>query len=224
MLAARHESISKKLRVWRSIALGTSLVSASCIHLISQRFDFLLAAWSQKQPLSGDLEKGLLLSEAFAHGSGVIAILLTLLVVDHVHRSQLWSASMYTAIVAAIANGAKYFLPRVRPNSENSVLSSYLENPLATSIDSTWLDVLSGFGRRSSELSFPSGHSATAIALAISLSLVYPKGRYLFAFFGTLACFQRIYVGAHYLSDCIGGVAIALLVASIFPFTMRSAD
>ncbi|MBM3968035.1 MAG: phosphatase PAP2 family protein, partial [Planctomycetes bacterium] len=62
--------------------------------------------------------------------------------------------------------------------------------------------------------SFPSGHTATAVAMAIGLSYVYPRGRVVFFFMALLASFQRLMSGAHYLSDILASVAMSVLLGS----------
>jgi len=61
--------------------------------------------------------------------------------------------------------------------------------------------------------SFPSGHTATSFACATVLSALVPRlapGFYLLA----LAIgFSRIYVGAHYPLDVVGGAALGVLTA-----------
>lgn len=62
--------------------------------------------------------------------------------------------------------------------------------------------------------SFPSGHSATALSLALALAVFFPRWRLpLLLFAGTIAA-SRIVVTAHYLSDTLAGFAIAALVFS----------
>ena len=61
-------------------------------------------------------------------------------------------------------------------------------------------------------LGFPSGHAATAAALAVALTALYPRGRWLFAGFAVLAAAQRIDVTAHYPSDVLAGAAVACAV------------
>jgi membrane-associated phospholipid phosphatase len=174
-----------------------------------RQLDLQASTWAREQKFSGDLEKAIQLSEAFAHGSGVIAIFLVLLWTDFTNRRRLWNVAGYVSIVAILANIAKYFLPRLRPNSGVTI----------TDIDSTWLPVLTGIGRRSSEFSFPSGHSATGVALAIALTMIYPRGKWLFATLAMMAIWQRVYSGAHYPTDCLAGAGIAFAIACLWRFT-----
>ena len=65
--------------------------------------------------------------------------------------------------------------------------------------------------------SFPSGHSATSGALAVALSLIFPRFKWLFLFMGCLGGVSRVVVGAHYPSDVVAGLvwggAVSLLIA-----------
>jgi len=179
-----------------------------------QQVDLPVSQWMRQHAMPGDLEKAVHLSEAFSHGSGVIAIFLILLQVDLKNRKRLWNLASYVLVVGILANAAKYFLPRLRPNSGIDILE----------VQSTWLPVLTGIGRKSYELSFPSGHSATAVALAISLSFLYPRGRWSFATIAVLALSQRIYCGAHYPTDCLAGVGIAVAMCCLWPWPSSAPD
>lgn len=68
--------------------------------------------------------------------------------------------------------------------------------------------------------SFPSGHSATAGAMAMSLALVFPRLRPIFMPVGVLICLSRQWVGAHWASDTLMGwgvgIAFALWLAHAF--------
>ena len=69
------------------------------------------------------------------------------------------------------------------------------------------------------QFGFLSSHAANTMALAVFLALVLPGGRALRVFkiliFGwaTLLSYSRIYLGAHYLSDVLGGAAVGALLA-----------
>ncbi len=149
--------------------------------------------------LPGDLNKAIQISEVFAHGTGVMAILCTLWWIDVDRRRLIQFAAGMTLLSGLISNGLKSVFSRVRPHSGTLVDGA-----------ESWLPMFHGSFWDSSLRSFPSGHAATAVALAIGLSIVYPRGRFLFAFFAILACLQRIDSQAHYPSDVMAGAAIAL--------------
>ncbi len=163
-----------------------------------------LATQLAKIDLPGDVDKALQVSEVFAHGSGVIAILGTLWWIDIERRRLLVFAAGMTLVSSLVANSLKYIFSRIRPHSGESV----------DGIES-WLPLFHGSFWDSTQRSFPSGHSATAVALAIGLSVVYPRGRFLFAIFAGLACLQRIVSEAHYSSDVLAGITVALLCCSV---------
>jgi membrane-associated phospholipid phosphatase len=56
-------------------------------------------------------------------------------------------------------------------------------------------------------VSFPSGHSVTSMAMAVALTLLFPRYKYIFFFVWILVALSRVIVTAHYLSDIlIGGL------------------
>ena len=159
-------------------------------------------AWAHQRTslhIPGDLAKAVQLAEVFAHGSGIIAILGTLFWLD-IPRRKLLLYPMVTCLSAGIiANGLKLVFTRIRPHADNNL----------TALDN-WMPLFSGKFLDATHRSFPSGHSATAVGLAIGLSLVYPQGKYLFVLFALLACLQRIVSESHFPSDVLAGIVIAL--------------
>jgi membrane-associated phospholipid phosphatase len=63
--------------------------------------------------------------------------------------------------------------------------------------------------------SFPSGHTAVAVALAIALAWHYPRGAWLVAALALLAACQRLQCGAHYLSDVLFSAAVGSAAAVV---------
>jgi membrane-associated phospholipid phosphatase len=63
------------------------------------------------------------------------------------------------------------------------------------------------------DYSFPSGHSASAFALFLTLSMLtaYKGFRVLFLFLAVLVAYSRIYLSQHFLIDTIGGSAIGVI-------------
>ncbi|MBW1899282.1 MAG: phosphatase PAP2 family protein [Deltaproteobacteria bacterium] len=65
----------------------------------------------------------------------------------------------------------------------------------------------------SDHLSFPSGHSATAMSIMVALGKLFPEFRYLFYATGVIIALSRAVITAHYLSDVITGALIGVLTS-----------
>jgi undecaprenyl-diphosphatase len=63
------------------------------------------------------------------------------------------------------------------------------------------------------QFSFPSGHTITAFAVALSLSYFYPGLESGLLFCAASVAASRILLGMHFLSDVIAGAAIGALLA-----------
>jgi len=62
------------------------------------------------------------------------------------------------------------------------------------------------------DFSFPSGHATFAWALAIVLSAKEPRATYFFYLLATLISLTRVYLGVHYPSDVVAGMAIGVFI------------
>ena len=67
------------------------------------------------------------------------------------------------------------------------------------------------FSFESSLHSFPSGHTSTIFVVAFALSMLTPKIKIYYIFFALIVGLSRVIVGAHFFSDVIGGIIIALI-------------
>jgi undecaprenyl-diphosphatase len=61
--------------------------------------------------------------------------------------------------------------------------------------------------------STPSGHAASSVAGAVTLSQLWPAGRVVLWSLATLIALSRIYVGVHYPLDVLGGALLGLACA-----------
>jgi len=198
-------------------------IAAACVvaGLLAFTIDLPVARWCKQRPtpLPGDLLKFLNLAEAFAHGLGVTALILTLLVSDPALALPLpgrpagprWNFLRLvgaTAVGGLLVDLVKVCVERVRPNAADladvpSALatfgSSALEGPLH---------------HAAQLMSFPSGHAAAAAGLAAALGWKYPRGRPAFAALAVLAAVQRVASSAHYPSDVCFGAAMGVAAAA----------
>ena len=111
----------------------------------------------------------------------------------------------YLLLVGLVTQIIKHLIGRPRPN--HSLFDGSFE--------------FSFFSTESSFHSFPSGHSSTIIAITIIMALIIPNLRYFFYFFGFLIALSRAVVGAHFLTDVIGGVIVAIGVYKIFDYFIK---
>jgi undecaprenyl-diphosphatase len=69
--------------------------------------------------------------------------------------------------------------------------------------------------------SFPSGHTATSFACATVLASFVPRAAPLFYLLAVAISFSRIYVGAHWVFDVVGGIALGIAIALLLLATVR---
>ena len=94
-----------------------------------------------------------------------------------------------------VAEGAKYLFDRARPFIWNTEVAPLIKTP--------------------SSSSFPSGHSATAAAGALTLSILYPTFAPALVAAAFLVVLSRVYLGVHFPFDVLAGVAIGISTAAI---------
>ena len=59
--------------------------------------------------------------------------------------------------------------------------------------------------------SFPSGHASTIFLIILAVVVFFPKLKYFLFPFAAIIAFSRVVVGAHFVTDVIGGVVIAFV-------------
>ncbi|MDH7602547.1 MAG: phosphatase PAP2 family protein [Armatimonadota bacterium] len=62
--------------------------------------------------------------------------------------------------------------------------------------------------------SFPSGHTANVFAVAVAIGTFLPKSRIVLFPLAALTAISRVYVGAHYPTDILGGAALGVIIGS----------
>jgi undecaprenyl-diphosphatase len=59
--------------------------------------------------------------------------------------------------------------------------------------------------------SFPSGHSNTAVAVALAIGALWPRWRRPLLVVAAIVAASRVVIGAHYLSDTLAGALVAVV-------------
>jgi undecaprenyl-diphosphatase len=76
-------------------------------------------------------------------------------------------------------------------------------------------------GTLPSSMSFPSGHTANAVAGAVVLSAIAPGARLVWWSLAAGVAYSRIYLGMHYPLDVLGGAIVGFLAALLTGLIVR---
>jgi membrane-associated phospholipid phosphatase len=106
-----------------------------------------------------------------------------------------------------LADTVKLVVWRTRPRFFDPLESSTFTGTVFTANGSDWLRLLD-----STQHSFPSAHTAVAVATALTLGRFYPAARGWFLCLAVLCAMNRIDGGSHFTSDVCWGAALGLVV------------
>jgi membrane-associated phospholipid phosphatase len=153
-------------------------------------------------------------AEVFGHAYGVLGMLITIYLLDPGRRRKLIHVAMCYLTAGLVADSIKLQVWRMRPRP-------YVElgREAGTFLGTIWtgprVDWTTLFDH--TRHSFPSAHTAGAVALAYSLGRIYPQGQTWFYVLAALCGLNRVDGGAHFASDVCWGAALGYLIASLLP-------
>ncbi|MGH7193299.1 MAG: phosphatase PAP2 family protein [Candidatus Saccharimonadales bacterium] len=189
-------------RQWAFWVLPPLLMLAlACLALLA---DLPVARWAAGRDYPRAVRELMSIAEALGHGVGVTLIVVTIFVLDPAARRRLPRFIAAVALGGLGANVVKLLIARDRPGAVDL---------LNVEVVRTFGDWLPLAHNGSLHQSFPSAHTATAVAMALMLSALYPRGWRLFGTLAALVAAQRVLSGAHFLSDVWAGAAVGWLVA-----------
>ncbi len=177
--------------------------------LLALTVDNSVAKWLAANGLPHFVQSILDICEPFGDGLGAVLIVLALHQLDPSRRWAIPRVLTSAWLSGMTANITKLIIERTRPRAVD------WSEDLVVSIWSTFGQWLPLTKAGSAGQSFPSGHTATAVGLAIALAWLYPRGRWLFFALAVLVGLHRIASSAHYISDVLFGAAIGCLIGSL---------
>jgi undecaprenyl-diphosphatase len=146
-------------------------------------------------PLKGDVKRE---TRFLAQYGQLVCTFITALLIWQLDKSRGVPIcyALWTAVIGAtvIATALKRVLGRVRPRRE---LAGKFLGP--------------SFRHANYRESFPSSHSASALAYSVVLSSAYPHGTITFWTLGLICAALRYILDAHWLSDVVAGIMLGYL-------------
>ena len=185
--------------IWKRLLLPLAL---GLLAIVALWIDLPLAGYFKTNPWKGDLQKLIVLCEAFGYGGTVAFILIAAALLDPRGCRVLPRLALASYGAGLLADLIKTLVGRHRPLDETRMPASVLET------FTTW----AGHQHAHLTQSFPSAHTATAAGLACGLSFLYPRGRWLFIALVILTAVQRLHAREHYLSDVLAGAGLGTLI------------
>jgi len=181
----------RRIWIWPLLVLCIAMFAALPI-------DIALSKWFLQERAPHFVHKLTSVTEPFGNGIGVMIICCTIFLLDKTRRRDLIFVAASSLGAGLVANLVKMSIVRVRP--------------YAYSFDGT---VRETFGPWLESTAFPSGHTTTAVGLAMALGLLYPRARGLFIALAVSVGVYRVCVGAHFLSDVFAGAALGYVVGLV---------
>lgn len=194
------------------IALGLCLVP----------LDGAVRQWVFGRRIGGDLKRELEFLQQFGAISSVVILMIVVILLDS--RTREWKRSRIldwiaaASLCGALGHLLKIALGRPRPlfNDPMHVLGPLGKYPVelkdgTRTLIHAW-DYSSGVA--SDLWSMPSSHALAAASLAVSLTMLYPKLRWLCICLVIVVCIARVVLGAHYPSDVLVGAGLGWWLAS----------
>lgn len=166
--------------------------------------DLPVARWAAGRDYPRAVRELMSIAEVLGHGVGVTLVVITVFVLDPSVRRRLPRFIVGVALGGLGANVVKLIIARDRPGAVD------LPHAEVAQTFGEWLPLAHN---GSLHQSFPSAHTATAVAMAWMLSVLYPRGRWWFGTLALLVGAQRVLGGAHFVSDVLSGAAAGWLVA-----------
>lgn len=131
-----------------------------------------------------------------------------------------WEAVFFCALLIATVGVTDFLCASIIRPAVQQLRPANLENPVHT-----LLHIVNGY--TGGRYGFPSCHAANSFAIAVFTSLWFRKKWIAVTLIGWALseCYTRLYLGVHYLSDIVFGMAIGSLIAyMVYRLSKRICD
>jgi membrane-associated phospholipid phosphatase len=218
--AAVTAPILRPLRDWAGAparrAWAPRLLMGAILFVILLPLDGPIARWLGAHQLGGDLRRELEALQQYGQAFSSLLIAAVIWIQDPVRRRRLadWAAAFILTWLAVF--GTKTLIGRPRPKFDDPwrFLGPFGQYPVSPTagVRHAW----ELWGGISSDLwSIPSAHTAYACVMAVFLSALYPRLRWIVWSLAALVGAARILTRAHYPSDVVAGWLIGTTVATL---------
>lgn len=180
-------------------AAGWGAVGLVALGWLLLSIDLGVGRWAAAGGCPRRVHEMLHVTEIFGNGWGIALVLAGVWVLDPAKRRGVIPLALGGLGAGMAANLFKVLMARVRPRS--------LPHQTIDVFQTFW-GWIPPSHERSTFHSFPSAHTASAVALAVLMATLYPRGRWYFGLLALCVALQRVEIAAHFPSDVAWGAAL----------------
>jgi membrane-associated phospholipid phosphatase len=188
-----------------AVVIGMLVASAGLI--VAENAGYLppRPGLSRRVLIGSDLRREARAVEQFGQVISSILVIVLIWQLDPARRRYLPAIAATFIVTAGVVTVMKHTVGRARPAAGEA--GEFRSEPPGAEMDAK-------------AESFPSGHSASAVATAVVLTALYPRGRYVFWTLALSVAALRFVNNAHWLSDVVAGVAVGYVTARAMWYTL----
>ncbi|MCA9024221.1 MAG: phosphatase PAP2 family protein [Planctomycetaceae bacterium] len=192
----------EKVSVRSQFIVTAMLLALATISLFT--IDYPLSQYATSHKFPDEIYRALRTMEPFGSPYGMTFVLLTILVVTTDRVTEVVRLGAIAIAGGLSAAFMKVLISRARPDhfdfTHHQILDSF----------QGFLPMMKGGG---AVQSFPSAHTAMAVAFAVALANRFPRSRWLWYSFAAMVGMQRVADAQHFASDVFAGAAFGWTIA-----------
>ncbi|MCA9026211.1 MAG: phosphatase PAP2 family protein [Planctomycetaceae bacterium] len=187
-----------------SLKIPAVLLGLAAVSLVT--IDYPVSMSATSHGWTGELHRALLSIEPYGSPYGIAVVLLAILSLSRERMRDAIHIGTVGVAGGLSAGLVKLLVSRTRPDHFN-----FLQDHIFDS----YQGVLPMMRGGSAQQSFPSAHTATAVAFAVALAHYFPQAKWLCFSLAAIVGIQRIEAGQHFPSDVLVGAAVGWTVGNL---------